>query len=68
MAPDLCFPVFARNLSVKPGNKVKEVFSEWEPNHRLLPGNGIVGFENVGGDIDKVTVNVSLLLLSRGDG
>lgn len=37
------------------GKPVKAVFSEWEPCHRLLLGNGIVGFENVGGDIDKVT-------------
>lgn len=37
------------------GKQVKEVFSEWEPCHRLLFSNGIVGFENVGGDLDKVT-------------
>jgi kynurenine formamidase len=37
------------------GKPVKEVFSEWKPCHRLLLGNGIAGFENVGGDIDKVT-------------
>jgi len=31
-----------------------EAFPYWEPCHRALLGNGIVGFENVGGDIDKV--------------
>ena len=28
---------------------------DWEPCHRALLGNGIVGFENVGGQIDEVT-------------
>lgn len=37
------------------GRPVKQDFPHWEPCHRLLLGNGIVGFENVGGDIDKVT-------------
>jgi len=27
----------------------------WEPMHKLMMGNGIVGLENVGGDLDKVT-------------
>jgi kynurenine formamidase len=29
--------------------------THWEPCHRQLLDNGIVGFENVGGDLDKVT-------------
>jgi kynurenine formamidase len=37
------------------GRKVKDDFPLWEPCHRELLGNGIAGFENVGGDIDKVT-------------
>jgi kynurenine formamidase len=37
------------------GHPVKDDFPYWEPCHRLLLGNGIVGYENVGGDIDKVT-------------
>ena len=37
------------------GRTVKEDFPYWEPCHNILLGNGIVGFENVGGDIDKVT-------------
>jgi kynurenine formamidase len=48
-------PGICQEFERETGKKVKDVFSEWEPNHRLLLGNGIVGFENVGGDIDKVT-------------
>jgi len=37
------------------GREAAEDFPLWEPCHRHLLGNGIVGFENVGGEIDKVT-------------
>jgi kynurenine formamidase len=37
------------------GREVSEDFPLWEPCHRHLLGNGIVGFENVGGEIDEVT-------------
>ncbi len=37
------------------GREVIEDFPEWEPCHRILLGNGIMGWENVGGDIDAVT-------------
>ena len=40
---------------LRPAQKVAEEFSLWEPCHRELLGNGIIGFENVGGEIDKVT-------------
>ena len=33
---------------------MEEDFPEWEPCHNLLMRNGIVGWENVGGDIEKV--------------
>jgi kynurenine formamidase len=36
------------------GRKVKDDFPEWEPCHNLLLKNGIVGWENVGGDIAMV--------------
>jgi kynurenine formamidase len=36
------------------GHEVIEDFPEWEPCHKLLLCNGIMGFENVGGDIAKV--------------
>ena len=37
------------------GRDWKEDFPDWEPVHRILFKNGILGIENVGGDIDKVT-------------
>lgn len=37
------------------GREATDDFPEWEPCHRQLLGNGIVGFENVGGQIDEVT-------------
>jgi kynurenine formamidase len=29
-------------------------YGTWEPNHKLLLGHGIVGVENLGGDLEKV--------------
>jgi len=37
------------------GRDWKEDFPEWEPVHRKLFTNGILGIENVGGDLDAVT-------------
>jgi len=37
------------------GRDWKQDFPHWEPVHRILFKNGILGIENVGGDIDKVT-------------
>ena len=37
------------------GREVSEDFPLWEPCHRILYTHGIPGWENVGGDIDKVT-------------
>jgi kynurenine formamidase len=37
------------------GRKVLDDFPEWEPCHRAILSKGIYGFENVGGDLDKVT-------------
>src|SRR5260370_36643926 len=48
LLPDVC-----EEFEREAGKPVKEVFSEWEPCHRFLLGNGIAGFENVGGDIAK---------------
>ena len=36
------------------GRDWKQDFPEWEPVHRILFKNGILGIENVGGDLDKV--------------
>jgi kynurenine formamidase len=48
-------PFACKEFESETGKAVAEVFDEWEPCHRLLFSNGIVGFENVGGDLDKVT-------------
>jgi len=37
------------------GRSADEDFPEWEPCHKILLSNGIMAWENVGGDIDKVT-------------
>jgi kynurenine formamidase len=37
------------------GRRVIEDFPEWEPCHNAILSVGICGFENIGGDIDKVT-------------
>ncbi len=55
------------------GRDVKEDFPYWEPCHRLLFRNGIVGFENVGGDIDevlgkRVTIAGFPIRWTKGDG
>lgn len=50
LRPDVC-----AEYKKQTGRDVKQDFPEWEPCHRLLLGNGIMGWENVGGDIDKVT-------------
>ncbi|RJP34035.1 MAG: cyclase family protein [Actinobacteria bacterium] len=49
LLPDVC-----EEYRAETGREVIEDFPEWEPCHRLLLGNGIMGWENVGGDIDKV--------------
>ncbi len=48
-------PAVNKEYEEETGHKVADDFPYWEPCHNLLLGNGIVGFENVGGDIDKVT-------------
>jgi kynurenine formamidase len=55
------------------GRDWKDDFPEWEPVHRRLFKNGILGIENVGGDIDKVTGRRCTFALfpwnwERGDG
>jgi kynurenine formamidase len=37
------------------GHPPIEDFPEWEPVHTILLGNDVMGFENVGGDIEMVT-------------
>jgi kynurenine formamidase len=50
LMPDIC-----AEYERKTGRKVLEDFPEWEPCHNAILSAGILGFENVGGDIDKVT-------------
>ncbi len=48
-------PWLADEYKKEKGRDVREDFPYWEPCHRLLLTHGIMGYENVGGDIDKVT-------------
>nr|MDO8082083.1 cyclase family protein [Candidatus Freyarchaeota archaeon] len=52
---NMILPWLADEYKNETGHDVIEDFPYWEPCHRLLLTNGIVGWENVGGDIDKVT-------------
>lgn len=48
-------PWAVREYERETGRKVLDDFPEWEPCHRAILSQGIYGFENVGGDLDKVT-------------
>ena len=54
-APDGLLPWACEEFRQETGRTVLQDFPLWEPCHRHLLANGILGFENVGGDIDKVT-------------
>ena len=49
LLPDVC-----EEYKKETGHDVLIDFPYWEPCHRLLLGNGIMGWENVGGDLDQV--------------
>jgi kynurenine formamidase len=49
LLPDVC-----AEYEEYTGRSVKEDFPSWEPCHNILLGNHVMGFENVGGDIDEV--------------
>lgn len=68
LLPDVC-----EEYRRETGRDVVEDFPEWEPCHRLLLGNGIMGWENVGGDIDevvgkRVTIAGFPIRWEKGDG
>lgn len=68
LLPDVC-----EEYRRETGKEVLEDFPEWEPCHRLLLGNGIMGWENVGGDLDqvvgkRVTVAGFPIRWEKGDG
>ncbi len=48
-------PRLVEEYTQKFGHPPIEDFPEWEPVHTILLENNVMGFENVGGDIDKVT-------------
>lgn len=52
--PGPLLPSILEEYKKEKGREAKEDFPEWEPAHRLLLGNGIMGWENVGGDIEQV--------------
>lgn len=54
-APDGLLPWACEEYFQETGHTVLQDFPLWEPCHRHLLSKGILGFENVGGDIDKVT-------------
>jgi len=49
MRPDVC-----EEYKRETGREVIEDFPYWEPCHKIILGNGIMGWENVGGDVDQV--------------
>jgi len=68
LLPDVC-----EEYRKETGREVIEDFPEWEPCHRQLLGNGIMGWENVGGDIDevlgkRVTIAGFPIRWEKGDG
>jgi len=52
--PGPLLPDVIAEYEAETGRSVKEDFPDWEPCHNILLGNHIMGFENVGGDIDEV--------------
>ena len=66
-------PDIIREYEKETGKKVIKEFPDWEPCHKILLSNGIMVWENVGGDIDKVTgKRVTIagfpLRFTKGDG
>jgi kynurenine formamidase len=54
-APHGLLPHLGPEYKALTGREIIQDFPEWEPCHRALLSNAICGFENVGGEIDKVT-------------
>ncbi len=68
LRPDIC-----EEYKRETGRDVLEDFPEWEPCHHLLLENDIMGYENVGGDLDQVVgMRVTLagfpIRWEKGDG
>jgi kynurenine formamidase len=54
-APDGLLPWAVAEYEAEKERKVLDDFPLWEPCHRAIMSHNIVGFENIGGDIDEVT-------------
>jgi len=54
MDRDRCVRMSARSTRKRPGGKSLRISPTGEPCHKILLGNGIMGWENVGGDVDEV--------------
>lgn len=54
-APHGLLPDVVAEYERETGRRVIDDFPEWEPCHNAILSHGILGFENVGGDLDKVT-------------
>ncbi|HEY5529355.1 MAG TPA: cyclase family protein [Thermoleophilia bacterium] len=52
--PGPLLPEIVAEYEADTGRSAKEDFPDWEPCHNILLGNHVMGFENVGGDIDEV--------------
>jgi kynurenine formamidase len=52
--PGPLLPDVVAEYEAETGRSAKEDFPDWEPCHNILLGNHVMGFENVGGDIDEV--------------
>jgi kynurenine formamidase len=68
LLPEVC-----EDYERETGRKVIDDYPEWEPVHRILLGNHVMGFENVGGDIDevlgqRVTIAGFPIRWEKGDG
>jgi len=48
-------PDIVEEYEKETGRKVIDDFPLWEPCHKILLKNGIMAWENVGGDIDEIT-------------
>ncbi len=68
LRPDIC-----EEYEKETGHKVIADFPLWEPCHNIILRAGIMGWENVGGDIDKVvgkrvTITGFPIRWTKGDG
>jgi len=54
-APNGLLPGIVAEYEAETGRKVLDDHPEWEPCHNIILSAGICGYENIGGDIDKVT-------------